>query len=102
LGGQGTSLAIVGAYVLAQELAQSADTRVAFARYEDRLRPYASGCQKGATRAGSFFAPRSKLSMACRNFMYRALTSKPLLSTFERLVTAAASDFALPSYPDAA
>lgn len=102
LGGQGTSLAIVGAYVLAQELAQAADPRTAFARYEERLRPYASGCQKGATRAGSFFAPRSKLSVACRNFMYRALTSKPLLGTFERLVTAAASDFTLPRYPDAA
>jgi len=102
LGGQGTSLAIVGAYLLAQELAQTLDPLRAFARYEERLRPYASGCQKGATRVGSFFAPRSKLSVACRNVMYRALTCKPLLGTFERMVTAAASDFTLPPYPDAA
>jgi 2-polyprenyl-6-methoxyphenol hydroxylase-like FAD-dependent oxidoreductase len=39
--GQGTSLAIVGAYLLAQELARSpADHARAFARYEARMRPF--------------------------------------------------------------
>jgi 2-polyprenyl-6-methoxyphenol hydroxylase-like FAD-dependent oxidoreductase len=39
--GQGTSLAIVGAYVLAWELAQSpADHGAAFARYEQTMRPF--------------------------------------------------------------
>ncbi|MFI7222806.1 FAD-dependent monooxygenase [Nonomuraea angiospora] len=38
LSGQGTSLALVGAYVLAQELGR--DPIGAFDRYEERLRPY--------------------------------------------------------------
>lgn len=39
--GQGTSLAIVGAYVMARELALSPDDHaVAFARYEEKLRPF--------------------------------------------------------------
>lgn len=39
--GQGTSLAIVGAYVLAYELAQSPqDHAAAFARYEAKMRPF--------------------------------------------------------------
>src|SRR5690606_24072988 len=39
--GQGTSLAIVGGYVLAWELAQSPeDHAAAFARYETRMRPF--------------------------------------------------------------
>ena len=38
LSGQGTSLAMVGAYVLAQELAR--DTNGAFERYEARMRPF--------------------------------------------------------------
>ncbi|MGI5284352.1 FAD-dependent monooxygenase [Nonomuraea polychroma] len=38
LSGQGTSLAMVGAYVLAQELA--ADAAGAFDRYEERMRPF--------------------------------------------------------------
>jgi 2-polyprenyl-6-methoxyphenol hydroxylase-like FAD-dependent oxidoreductase len=39
--GQGTNLAITGAYVLAHEMAQSADDHpAAFARYEAKMRPY--------------------------------------------------------------
>jgi 2-polyprenyl-6-methoxyphenol hydroxylase-like FAD-dependent oxidoreductase len=39
--GQGTSLALVGAYVLARELQRTpADPRAAFERYESRMRPY--------------------------------------------------------------
>jgi 2-polyprenyl-6-methoxyphenol hydroxylase-like FAD-dependent oxidoreductase len=39
--GQGTSLALVGAYVLADELARSPDDHAAaFARYEAKMRPY--------------------------------------------------------------
>jgi 2-polyprenyl-6-methoxyphenol hydroxylase-like FAD-dependent oxidoreductase len=41
LTGQGTSLALVGGYVLAWELAQSPDDHAAaFARYETKLRPF--------------------------------------------------------------
>jgi 2-polyprenyl-6-methoxyphenol hydroxylase-like FAD-dependent oxidoreductase len=98
LGGQGTSLAIVGAYVLAGELARDQDPHVAFQRYEHRMRSYASGCQKGAARAGSFFAPRSALGLRARDAMYALLTSRPLARVFEKLVTQAASDFELPEY----
>jgi 2-polyprenyl-6-methoxyphenol hydroxylase-like FAD-dependent oxidoreductase len=39
--GQGTSLALVGAYVLALELGRTDDHALAFARYERRMRPFA-------------------------------------------------------------
>lgn len=46
LSGQGTSLSLVGAYVLAQELARSpADHGAAFARYEARMRPFVEKSQ---------------------------------------------------------
>lgn len=38
--GQGTSLALVGAYVLALELGRTDDHALAFARYEQRMRPF--------------------------------------------------------------
>ena len=38
--GQGTSLALVGAYVLSDALPTHADHRQAFAAYEARCRPY--------------------------------------------------------------
>lgn len=50
LSGQGTSLALVGAYVLAGELAAAdGDHRSAFARYEQRMRPFAEVNQALAT-----------------------------------------------------
>jgi 2-polyprenyl-6-methoxyphenol hydroxylase-like FAD-dependent oxidoreductase len=98
LGGQGTSVSIVGAYVLAHELSQAPDPKVAFARYEERMRPYAARCQRGAVRAGQFLAPGTRFGVAARNLVYAALTSRALGGTFERLVRSAASDFALPEY----
>jgi 2-polyprenyl-6-methoxyphenol hydroxylase-like FAD-dependent oxidoreductase len=98
LGGQGTPLAMVGAYVLAHELARANDVPGALALYEARLRPYATRCQKGAVRAGQFFAPRTRLGVAFRHWMYSALTSRPLAGAFERLIRSAASDFSLPDY----
>ena len=100
LGGQGTSVAMVGAYILASELATSPDDLpAAFARYEQRLRPYATRCQKGAARVGGFFAPRTRPGLWMRDAMYRALTTWPLDAVFERLVTGAANDLALPAAP---
>ncbi|WP_437677941.1 FAD-dependent monooxygenase [Sorangium sp. So ce131] len=98
LGGQGTSLAIVGAYVLAGELARAGDPGAAFARYESMLRPYATGCQKGAQRAGSFFAPRTSAGLWLRNTLYGFLTAPWMTGLFERLVKDAATDFTLPEY----
>lgn len=99
LGGQGTPCAILGAYVLAGELARSPfDHAAAFARYEETIRPYASRCQKGASHVGPFFAPRSRFELHCRNILYRTLASAPLERVFEWLVTGAASELALPDY----
>jgi 2-polyprenyl-6-methoxyphenol hydroxylase-like FAD-dependent oxidoreductase len=51
LSGQGTSLALVGAYVLAEELgrAPGGNHRVAYARTEDRMRPFVDANQALAT-----------------------------------------------------
>lgn len=99
LGGQGTSLAVVGAHVLANELKVSnGDPATAFARFEALLRPYATECQKGAKNVGSFFAPKTQLGLAARNLIYRALTSRLLIAQFEKLVKASASSFELPAY----
>ncbi|MEX2969101.1 FAD-dependent monooxygenase [Streptomyces sp. C184] len=50
LSGQGTSLALVGAYVLADELGKAAgDHRTALRRYEERLRPFVGLNQALAT-----------------------------------------------------
>ncbi|TMR89824.1 FAD-dependent monooxygenase [Nonomuraea basaltis] len=58
LSGQGTSLAMVGAYVLAQEL--GADPAAAFDRYEERMRPFVAANQALALEnPGQGAAPES-------------------------------------------
>ncbi|QSQ17864.1 FAD-dependent monooxygenase [Myxococcus landrumensis] len=99
LGGQGTPLAMVGAYVLAGELLASPESHAdAFSRFEARMRPYATPAQDGAKRVGGFFAPRSRPGLFLRNQLYRMLTSKPLERVFEKLVTHAANAFELPDH----
>src|SRR5262249_9005338 len=80
----GGGLGMVGADVLAGELALAGgDHRVAFARYEERLRGYARACQEGAARVGPFFAPPTRARLWIRNQVYRTLTSRPLAGFFE-------------------
>ncbi|MGW1174366.1 FAD-dependent monooxygenase [Kitasatospora sp. NPDC002543] len=68
IGGMGTGTAVVAAYVLAGELARAdGDHRAAFERYEQRLRGYAQGCQKGGDRTGPFLAPRTATGLRFRN-----------------------------------
>jgi 2-polyprenyl-6-methoxyphenol hydroxylase-like FAD-dependent oxidoreductase len=99
LGGQGSGLALVGAYVLAGELARcQIDYAAAFAAYESRLRGYAEGCQKGSKRVGPFFAPKTRLGYWLRNGFYGALTSRPFAPLLEKIVRSSASDLSLPDY----
>jgi len=98
LGGQGTPLAMVGAHVLAGEISRGADLSAALARYEARIRPYATRCQKGAMNAGMFFAPRTRSGLALRNAFYAVLSTRFFRGVFEWMVKDAATDFVLPQY----
>lgn len=65
LSGQGTSLALVGAYVLADELGKAAgDHRTAFAAYERRMRPYVALNQALATENAGGMAPEESTTHA--------------------------------------
>ena len=85
LAGQGTSLALVGAYVLAGELAANpGDPAAAFAAYQRELGDYvAAGIRlpPGGVRA---FAPRSAAMIALRAASMRMMTRAPLRSLMAR------------------
>ncbi|MGW3122577.1 FAD-dependent monooxygenase [Streptomyces sp. NPDC001107] len=100
MGGMGTGVAIVGAYVLAGELALAGgDFRTAFAEYETRIRDFAKGCQKISGNAGPFFAPATERRIRSRDRMYRVLSSRPLARFFKRLTEKAATNIKLREYP---
>jgi len=94
LGGFGTGLAIVGAYVLAGELMRAdGDHRVAFARYEEKLRGYARVAKKG--NAGPFLAPPTRLRMRLRNWTFK---SSLLLRILLKMTDNFATDIRLEDY----
>jgi 2-polyprenyl-6-methoxyphenol hydroxylase-like FAD-dependent oxidoreductase len=79
LSGLGTSTALVGAYVLAGELARSGgDHRAAFAAYEDVMRPYIAQAQELPPGGVNGFVPSSRLSIALRVHAIRWMTRWPL------------------------
>lgn len=63
MSGMGTSLATVGAYVLAAEMkAAGGDYPTAFAKYEAALRGFAAEAQKLAESV-SWFVPRTRVKL---------------------------------------
>jgi 2-polyprenyl-6-methoxyphenol hydroxylase-like FAD-dependent oxidoreductase len=99
VGGMGSGTAMVGAYVLAGELAAAGgDHRTAFARYDAEIRDYAKGCQKLANNAGPFLAPPTQWKIWRRNQVYRMLSSRALSGVFNKMTIKAASAITLKEY----
>ncbi|WP_188195873.1 FAD-dependent monooxygenase [Nonomuraea sp. SYSU D8015] len=99
-GGMGTGLALIGAYVLAGELARAADHHTAFARYEQTLRPHVEACQKQARGAGKYLVPQKRTQIWRRNQTMRLLSRLPGKSLINRLTAPkpiALEDYAAPS-----
>jgi 2-polyprenyl-6-methoxyphenol hydroxylase-like FAD-dependent oxidoreductase len=94
LGGFGTGLAIVGAYVLAGELLRAkGDYITAFAQYESKFRGYAKVSQK--VNAGRLLAPATRLGLYVRN---RAFSAAALFGGLVKLMDYFASDIVLDDY----
>ena len=80
LAGQGSALAMVGAYILAGELHRAGgDYAAAFARYQAQYESFVRSKQKGALRFAGVFAPKSKFSMFIRNQVMNLLKT-PLVA----------------------
>jgi 2-polyprenyl-6-methoxyphenol hydroxylase-like FAD-dependent oxidoreductase len=98
-GGMGTGLAMIGAYVLAGELAAAPDHHAAFDRYERELRPYVETCQKQARGAADYLVPRKRSQIWRRNQAMRVLSHLPVKGLIRRLTAPSAialKDYAAP------
>jgi 2-polyprenyl-6-methoxyphenol hydroxylase-like FAD-dependent oxidoreductase len=94
LGGFGTGLAIVGAYVLAGELLRAkGEYGIAYTQYESKFRGYAKVSQK--VNAGRLLAPATRLGLYARNRMFSVA---PLFKGLIKLMDHFASDIALEDY----
>ena len=84
LAGQGASLGIAGAYLLADRLARAGSMDEALAGYESRWRPVAEATQRSARRGMTWFLPRTAGQLRTRRLVLRLA----MLPGVDRLVSA--------------
>ncbi|EGD57012.1 FAD-dependent monooxygenase [Gordonia neofelifaecis] len=99
LTGLGTTLALVGAYVLAGEIERSGGrVAQALAEYEQIMRPFVDGAQELPPGGTAGYAPKSRLMIALSRLTYWSMTRWPV----RNLVAAEfakADGIDLPDYP---
>jgi 2-polyprenyl-6-methoxyphenol hydroxylase-like FAD-dependent oxidoreductase len=84
LSGQGSSLAVVGAYQLAAALATAGgDHRVAFPAYEQSMRPFVEQNQRLALKASGMMIPKTAVGLWLRNRLLGIVP--PLMPLLRRL-----------------
>jgi 2-polyprenyl-6-methoxyphenol hydroxylase-like FAD-dependent oxidoreductase len=78
LSGMGTGMAVVGAYILAGELAEAGgDHETAFERYESLMRAFVNKCQGLADGGTEWFVPRTRSRLWLSNQMWKILPYTP-------------------------
>lgn len=88
IAGGGASLAMGGAYILAEALADMpGDIAGALANYEKRMRPLVDKGQKTARRNAALFLPNSRFHLALRNAALRLASSPRVASIAGRLLS---------------
>ncbi|MFI5611053.1 FAD-dependent monooxygenase [Amycolatopsis sp. NPDC051903] len=99
-GGSGTGLAMMGAQILAGELAAASGDHVrAFANYEQRLRKPAHVGYKNGSGSGGFLAPATEKNVRSRNRMYRMLAGSVFGKIFDYMGYRAANAVQYREYP---
>jgi 2-polyprenyl-6-methoxyphenol hydroxylase-like FAD-dependent oxidoreductase len=78
LSGMGTGMAIIGAYVLAGELAEAnGEYQVAFKNYEGLMRAFVEKCQGIADGGAEWFVPRTRFRLWLSTQMWKILPHTP-------------------------
>lgn len=98
MSGMGTSMAVIGAYVLAGELkAANGNYTVAFNHYEAEMRPLVTACQKLAEGA-DWFVPRTRFKLWFSRQMWKILPHTPWKNMMIEMPLKAANKIKLKNY----
>ena len=77
MSGMGTSMAVTGAYILAGELKEAdGDYSIAFARYQEKMRPFVTAAQKLAEGA-EWFVPTTRFKLWMSRQIWKILPHTP-------------------------
>lgn len=100
LSGHGATIGMVGAYVLAGELAAAGgDHTRAFTRYQERLASWISRVQASAPGSGRMMTPETDFGIWFRSTLTRLTERLPAKALLVRDQMATSNGFALPDYP---
>jgi 2-polyprenyl-6-methoxyphenol hydroxylase-like FAD-dependent oxidoreductase len=100
LSGQGTGLALVGAYVLAGELAAARnDHAAALSAYERRMREFVERNQKMGRAHAERYCPESRVAIWAEIQVIRAVRHLPGKSLLMRPLLTVVNGIELPDYP---
>lgn len=98
MSGMGTSMAVIGAYILAGELkAANGNHTKAFSCYEEQMRPLVSACQKLAEGA-DWFVPQTQLKLWMSRQIWKILPYTPWKNMMIEMPTKAANSISLKRY----
>jgi 2-polyprenyl-6-methoxyphenol hydroxylase-like FAD-dependent oxidoreductase len=75
LAGQGSHMAMAGAYVLAEELARQDNHRDAFAAYQNCIKPHVDRKQKDAASFAGVFVPSTRSMPWLRRLVFKLIFS---------------------------
>jgi 2-polyprenyl-6-methoxyphenol hydroxylase-like FAD-dependent oxidoreductase len=99
LSGHGTTMALVGAYILAGELARAeGDLTAGLRAYDDRLRPWITEIQRSAPDNGKTMTPNTALGIEFRRRLVQLQEHQPVKSLVRRARVQLSSAFTLPDY----
>lgn len=100
LAGLGTSLSIVGGYVLAGELAKTDDYVAAFAEFERVMRPFVDKAQGGAGKkvGARLNHPHSRIGVAIHRTIISVMSKPVIREKFSKFMEPPADEITLPEY----
>ncbi|MFI5715125.1 FAD-dependent monooxygenase [Nocardia sp. NPDC051750] len=98
LSGQGTAMALVGAYVLAGEILRTpGDPAAALTRYAETLRPFVDTAQQLPPGGVKVMAPRTRAGIRAAHAVARLSTSRVMQPLMTRMLSET-EDYSLPDY----
>ncbi|MEV6322024.1 FAD-dependent monooxygenase [Nocardia sp. NPDC051787] len=98
LTGQGTAMALVGAYVLAGEIAaDTADPKGGLARYEEVLRPFVKTAQQLQPGGLNAMTPKSRFGIRAGHLVSKLMMSKAMRPVMMRMLSKTES-YDIPDY----
>ncbi|GAB2513143.1 FAD-dependent monooxygenase [Nocardia heshunensis] len=99
LTGMGTAMAIVGAYILAGEIASTpGDLGRAQARYQELVTPFLDKAKELPGGGIKMMLPTTRFGAAAARMNWRLMTSKVMLPLTKKLFAPATADYVLPNY----